>query len=1259
MSPDPTASSVGEDVDASPTAANAPPSRARPQSHAPTPPRTGSPTKSRSMSVSIPRPVSGADYPDIIPNLLTKRLSLTPDVDPAESSATSASTSATSAMANSPDSDKEAMKQLRWLRVLTKRHDRLMVHLENYIRLEVVVDRPSVTFTVVCDKRHKVDYLVHQIEAEYAYRYLMPEKMDPNGTIPHQRNEEPVLPLECGLLLDSGMVSLKYDNTIGEVLDVDSTIYAMNVFEALSASSDPAAAGSVVNPQKPQVDEETPSPLVTAFKRNSIVAMKTKSQRTSMKPPEPSNNGIRAVDESANELEADRPLEKAEEECSQDAETEKASPSSEFSAYFAQLQAPQDQAHDSSSSERNFPATRASFNGSATTNPNRLSVASNFTVQTTQTTPSMADPHPPLDDRLQRLLRNKIGLQLFAEFCVEDYTVENLLFWLDAETFQSCPPGDRVQFGKYVYAMYITDGAPLKVNLSAEVLRDVRVPVGGVETDLMAFDEAQQCVYTVLRAHAFVRFEKSDKGAQYAAIRENRVEYRKSRIHDSYFNALQPTVYKTIASTFQRPFGPNPSDTADRNNLLNALLKSYFPNSASLPVSQYFDAPARLNTVQKRRKIRKEKKIAKFFGERPSFEQLQRQLASSNFPSPDSLSLAWTPGAPAPHSHYHQMLGSLDPDDPDYFQTIDEEGEGSSNLLKKKKVEKLTDFFGTSLPKRQLRQQNLAGEGTTSVFSTEEEGEQPEGFMGKVQGMTQFNLLGGNDGEGNADQYGEPLETLNELDSGTKRALTKRTKKLVNLLGDPQAQEYAIKLLKQKLATTEDDVAHSDEEEDDIIEEVDEEEDLEGLELITNPIEAPTLPLESLDSLTDQLLNPRETRRKKLNKLSHFLGEALWTIDAAESTAAKASAASKTMKARGPLTPEEKILQIKRAHKLERVLGTVVPSDLVLVNSNGEGSSVAGPRVEVQGVGLVGSQSPKMPRKVHRGSIGAGSVSGAAGTGAVGTRRERRATWASADSRSHLAMTKGEDSNDGANILKEEDATNDDARQVVLDTAAMEGENEGRTTVDQNVVFENKHLRVDADGSKEDRRTSTASVNYHMDLIRIHHMLEDGKNVDMVLDLMDEMVAFDIEVEGIKKGESLSSLGGTSTDPSANTNTVLTKAARKRKLQKLTKFFGSQLNPVQLLEQSIVADLEKSIEDEIKDPEELELLRKDIGRVREQLQKRSSDLKKGLEERALRDLAASKGKEKGKAKETKQEKKEEKRKLSISRKERGNVEVGF
>ncbi|KAI8616396.1 hypothetical protein BC830DRAFT_203487 [Chytriomyces sp. MP71] len=76
----------------------------------------------------------------------------------------------------------------RQQRVLNKRVERITFHLDCFVRIKVILDRPEgVSFHVIADRRNSIEYLMRQVEAEYTHRYAFPLTSD---------GEEPEAPIE-------------------------------------------------------------------------------------------------------------------------------------------------------------------------------------------------------------------------------------------------------------------------------------------------------------------------------------------------------------------------------------------------------------------------------------------------------------------------------------------------------------------------------------------------------------------------------------------------------------------------------------------------------------------------------------------------------------------------------------------------------------------------------------------------------------------------------------------------------------------------------------------------------------------------------------------------------------------------------------------------------------------------------------------------------------------------------------------------------
>jgi len=118
-------------------------------------------------------------------------------------------------------------------------------------------------------------------------------------------------------------------------------------------------------------------------------------------------------------------------------------------------------------------------------------------------------PNPSLDERFQSILHNKITLNLFYTFCLKEYSVENLLFWLDVEIFQTVNKDKYELYSNYIYYTYVDNNAPLQINITEEIKSDINIKDADFTNPdiLEIFDEAQEHIYIMLKIYLYQKFE--------------------------------------------------------------------------------------------------------------------------------------------------------------------------------------------------------------------------------------------------------------------------------------------------------------------------------------------------------------------------------------------------------------------------------------------------------------------------------------------------------------------------------------------------------------------------------------------------------------------------------------------------------------------------------------------------------------------------------------------------------------------------------
>ncbi|KAJ3191795.1 hypothetical protein HK101_007408 [Irineochytrium annulatum] len=707
--------------------------------------------------------------------------------------------------------------------VRAKRTDRTTKHIGQFLRLNVqLAGAPYCDITV--DKNHTIEYLAHQIEAEYAFRNVLSSVQ--NGEEEIERKV--FAPLEIGQMFDIGMLPLKFSDVIGDVLCFNDTVLVINTYDSTQAQRAAAEANAADSAERRSVQH---------------------------------SHG------SSTSLNTDR----------------------------VSVNAPQPVAH-------------------TLTRNREISLSAS----------------PTLDDRLQILLHNKLGLNFFHQFCLEEYSIENLLFWLEVEAFQSCDPVHRPALARFIYLVYIAPAAPLLLNISPEIRNDVKESFhGDLEAmDVSVFDEVQENVYAVIKGHSYVRYEKSPLNTMFLNTKKtDKSQYIDAKIIGPFASnfdidyseiAMLSTVLEDPSSEASaakllelgqgRPLAVNSSPF--RVLFLSSILSNYFPTSRAR-LDHYFDDISRVSWSQKQKKMLKEKKLSKFFGQRPSNDQMQRQILNSRRLSVNSMNSQMAPGSGRRNENAIDAI----------LSSTEEETGGGSNENRRKKMEKLQQIFGNKLPTKQQVEQSLvsANDEVNLVFSTD-------------------------NSDDDLDRSTESLEaiaTTNDLNPEQRRILQKRNKKLANLLGETMNHNIVSNLVATAVTTP----------------------DLPGLPSGTTAGGAgdqhnlnivttvPSLGCTELSLITptteddesDPDVGSNQFKKKKLDKLSNMLGERINTdhISEAQATIQTTSVNPSIGRALPPprvLTVEERKTFQRRANKLEKIMGMLPPTEALMpaVNSSAE-----------------------------------------------------------------------------------------------------------------------------------------------------------------------------------------------------------------------------------------------------------------------------------------------------------------------------------
>ncbi|KAJ1653963.1 hypothetical protein IWQ61_006017, partial [Dispira simplex] len=709
-------------------------------------------------------------------------------------------------------------RQVRGSFLKSLRHRRASVHIASYVRLTAVVS-PVQMFPVTVKKTDTIEELARHIEAEYAFRYptgavmgspVMNDVMHTNCDLPFYgqvkqpqttlspsspsgspaKGDTAHLPLVCGALLVSD-VPLVFESQVGDVLNMDDVVQVVNLNGADDDDPDVLEDQEVTEAVVPSTVAESWVPT------NKSAVPKSGSESDVLVTPTSdiarSDSHRRSVDTLGS-----------------------------FASAISDtaLRATLHQAPVVSLPEPCLSAVSENESGA-------YKSQALFSVDRL---PRLALPHL----RFHNLLRLPSTAPYFLHYCLQagEFAVESALFWLDVERFRHTSSNVCRLMASYIYITYLTPQAPLFVNISSELRQDIPWPfVSGWEANTQVFDEVQEWVFQMMKHRLLRRFEQSeDFQDMFHDERFVPQEYiNDQEVVDESAFAWCPVDVDTVLwindidySRDDRKLAAELGRLSDefRESLIRRIIGQFQSLPSSLAdVQGYFTRPQHINILQKGLRRQRNKRLLKFFGDKPEEEVLKPQL---HLPIQDSALLAFrkqqklhqqSRSKPISNSteHYgepdaaehtggsegivpldsigstttgskgtepqpdHQLANNTErPEFPAVSDTASLAPSFTSSLMadphwdtynRKKKLEKLREFFGDRIPANILVEQQL--------IDADEEGE----WAGVEDHSNR---------ESSAEEdYLQLLPNDRELTQEEKRILTKRRRKLKYMLGEP------------------------------------------------------------------------------------------------------------------------------------------------------------------------------------------------------------------------------------------------------------------------------------------------------------------------------------------------------------------------------------------------------------------------------------------------------------------------------------------
>ncbi|KAJ3265322.1 hypothetical protein HDU77_005565 [Chytriomyces hyalinus] len=402
--------------------------------------------------------------------------------------------------------------------------------------------------------------------------------------------------------------------------------------------------------------------------------------------------------------------------------------------------------------------------------PSRAPTINSFAIGNAEVpaVPSLPPTKPGFDDSLNTLLSNTEAVAYLQAFCLEEYSVENLLLYMDIEALQTCNEDTVIDYCKYIYCMYFAPNAPISIIISPDIKSEIAKKVANIDDlDVTVYDATQEQVLATLQSFLHPRFLASKFYAEMCAAREaDPFKFSEARIlsfataypmdmksikkcSEIITHPTNPTNHHLLVTSFNNGNQIDMNTNEWREIFLSHVVKRYDKAGHKYDPHQqrvkgYFDKTVRKRWELKQRRIQKEKKLSKFFGQRVGEHEMKRQVVRVVNDAGEASDIS-----PAAVVNLKDILKAI--------EDLDNESGNMDAVIRRKKIDKLRNIFGDQIP---AAPPSLAPSSNSN---------------GSLENLDD-----------------EPITTVNDLTPAARKLLNKRNKKLVGILGETVDSKHVV-----------------------------------------------------------------------------------------------------------------------------------------------------------------------------------------------------------------------------------------------------------------------------------------------------------------------------------------------------------------------------------------------------------------------------------------------------------------------------------
>jgi len=110
----------------------------------------------------------------------------------------------------------------------------------------------------------------------------------------------------------------------------------------------------------------------------------------------------------------------------------------------------------------------------------------------------------------EEFLTKREAKDVFKQFLVREFSVENLMFYTEVQFFKQQTEADEIkETAQQIFDTYVCVGAPFEINIPSDKRSGIEQTLKKAPIPLDAFGDAEKIVYTFMEKESFPRFQKS------------------------------------------------------------------------------------------------------------------------------------------------------------------------------------------------------------------------------------------------------------------------------------------------------------------------------------------------------------------------------------------------------------------------------------------------------------------------------------------------------------------------------------------------------------------------------------------------------------------------------------------------------------------------------------------------------------------------------------------------------------------------------